>query len=71
MVRENVMQAELLLYLAAGAAGFLLGFTAACLWFRKVMRTWERAYEVATAEHRALYEQRTDGVDVPRGGEHG
>lgn len=28
MVLEDVMQAELLLYLAAGAAGFLLGFTA-------------------------------------------
>lgn len=64
MVREDVMQAELLLYLAAGAAGFLLGFTAACLWFRNVMRTWERAYEVATAEHRALYEQRAAGVDA-------
>lgn len=43
--------------LAAGAAGFALGFLVTFLWLRRIVRVAERAYQVTTAEvlreHRA------------------
>lgn len=48
--------------LAAGGAGFALGFLVAFLWLRRVTRIAERAYQLTTAEMRALYQQR---IDIP------
>jgi hypothetical protein len=47
--------------ITAGGFGFVLGFLVAFLWLRRVTRIAERAYQLATTEMRAMYEQRNDG----------